>query len=212
VSLKSNLVVFDLKGLEDLPPAISAVMLQTVSSFVWNMVWRPRSEMAWVIYDECWAFLRHRVAAELQEMLYRTARKMNVGVMSVTQRLEDFLAVPTAQAILANTSTLFLLKAVSNHDAVAQALSLNERETHLFKSLTSVKGKFSEMLVRRENGSAVCRLYPSPYEYWVNTTDPRDRALEREELARNRGDRLLALRELATKYPRGAAGGARKAA
>ena len=214
VSITSPFVVFDLKGLESIGD-YAAVMFQIISAYVWGMLAKPREGLAWLVYDECWKLMTNPVAAALQAELYRTARKLRAGVLSITQKLEDFLATSSSQAILSNSETTFLLRHKDGHEKVAELLSLNERELHLFKSLTTVKGQYSEVFVQMarkgEKSSSVCRFSPSPFEYWVNTTDPADRALEQKVLAQVGGDRLSALRQLVRQYPNGAAGGARKA-
>lgn len=210
VTTKSNFVVFDMKGLEALGE-LASVMLLVVSSFIWNMIGKKRDRLAWLVYDECWAMMRYPTAAEVQSELYRTARKLNVGVISVTQKLDDFLATPSAKAILSNSTTSFLLKHKEDDvPRVAETLGLNSRESALLGDLKREKGKYSEVFVKQESGSAVLRYSPSPWEYWLNTTDPGDRALEEQALKAAGGDRLKALRSLVVSHPNGAAGGARK--
>jgi conjugal transfer ATP-binding protein TraC len=211
VSTKSNFVVFDMKGLEALGD-LASVMLLVVSSFIWNMIGKKRDRLAWLVYDECWAMMKYPAAAAVQSELYRTARKLNVGVISVTQKLDDFLATPSAKAILSNSTTSFLLKHKEDDvPRVAEVLGLNQREASLLADLRREKGRFSEVFVKQEAGSAVLRYSPSPWEYWLNTTDPGDRALEQQALAAASGDRLKALKQLVESHPHGAAGGARKA-
>ena len=211
VSPRSNFIVFDLKGLEALGD-LASVMLLVVSSFIWNMVGRKRDRLAWLVYDECWSLMRYPTAAEVQSELYRTARKLNVGVISVTQKLDDFLATPSAKAILSNSTTSFLLKHKEDDvPRVAEVLGLNEREAALLGDLKREKGKYSEVFVKQELGSAVLRYSPSPWEYWLNTTDPGDRALEQQAMTACAGDRMKALKQLVESHPNGAAGGARKA-
>lgn len=210
VVLNNQFVVFDLKGLEALGE-LASVMLLVVSSFVWAMVGRRRDRLAWLVYDECWALMRYPTAAEVQSELYRTARKLNVGVVSVTQKLEDFLATPTARAILSNSTTSFLLKHKEDDvPKVAEILGLNARETALLRDLKREKGRYAELFVKQEAGSAVLRYSPSPWEYWLNTTDPADRQLEADTRASVGGDRLQALRILVDSHPNGAAGAPRK--
>lgn len=210
VVLNNQFVVFDLKGLEALGE-LASVMLLVVSSFVWAMIGRKRDRLAWLVYDECWALMRYPTAAEVQSELYRTARKLNVGVISVTQKLSDFLATPSAAAILSNSTTSFLLKHKEDDvPKVAEVLGLNSRETALLGDLKREKGVFSEVFVKQEAGSAVLRYSPSPWEYWLNTTDPADRALEAEARRLANGDRLKALRSLVESHPNGAAGVTRK--
>lgn len=207
VNIRSSFVVFDLKGLEAIGDELASVMLLIVSGYVWSMIARPRDTLAWVVYDECWKLLQHPTAAELQSELYRTARKLRAGVVSITQKLDDFLAAPAARAILSNTSNTFLLRHKDGHAKVAELLGLNEREQQLFRSLKSEKGHYSEFLWKGDTGAAVARYAPTPFEYWVNTTDPVDRELEARVLQELAGDRLAAIRRLAAEYPHGAAAG-----
>jgi type IV secretory pathway VirB4 component len=203
VSIRSDFVVFDVKGIENVG-RLASVLIAIVSAYVWNQIAKPRSALAWIVYDECWKLLQNPKAADLISELYRTARKLNTGVLSVTQRLQDFLASPASEAILANSSSTFLLKHKDGHHAVAERVGLNDRELELFKTLVTQKGSFAEFFYKTENGSAVLRNSPSPMDYWVNTTDPRDRDLEARVLADCGGDRLAALRRLARDYPNGA--------
>jgi hypothetical protein len=210
VTPRTPFTVFDMKGLEDLG-RLAPVIMMILTGYVWNMIARPRNGLAWVIYDECWKLLSDPTAARLQEELYRTARKLNCGVVSVTQRLEDFLSSPGAKAVLANAENTFLLRHTKDHETVAKMTDLNPREFALFKSLETRKGFFSEVLFKPAEGSvdrpAVLRYYAGPLDYWMNTTDPVDRELEREVLASVGQDRGNALRRLATQYPNGATAG-----
>jgi type IV secretory pathway VirB4 component len=210
ITPRTPFTVFDMKGLEDLG-RLAPVIMMILTGYVWNMIARPRHGLAWVIYDECWKLLSDPTAARLQEELYRTARKLNCGVVSVTQRLEDFLSSPGAKAVLANAENTFLLRHTKDHDTVAKMTDLNPREYALFKSLETRKGYYSEVLFKPAEGSvdnaAVLRYYAGPLDYWFNTTDPVDRELEREVLQSVGGDRASALRRLATDYPNGATAG-----
>lgn len=204
VNIKSDFVVFDVKGIESVG-RLASVFISIVSAYVWNMIGRSRQGLGWLVYDECWKLLQNPTAAALVGELYRTARKLRAGVISITQKLEDFLSSPASEAILSNSTSTFLLRHKDGHDAVAARVQLNERELELFKSLTTEKGRFAEFFYKSETGSAVLRNAPSPFDYWVNTTDGSDRALEAKTLADVGGDRIAALRLLARNYPNGAA-------
>lgn len=208
VRLGGRFTVFDLKGLEALGDVATAV-LYVVNAAVWNtLAPRGRKALAWVVYDETWKLMRHPTAAELQEELYRTARKLRAGVLSVTQNLDDFEASPASRAVLSNSLTTYLLRHKDGHERVSRLLGLNEVEASLFRSLDKKTGYFSEFLLKTERGSSVVRFSPSPFDYWTFTTDPLDKQLEAETLQRFHGDRLATLRHLASTYPNGAAAGA----
>ncbi|RKH92974.1 hypothetical protein D7Y04_41875 [Corallococcus sp. AB038B] len=208
VKLGSNFVVFDLKGLENLGDEATA-MLYVVNSYVWTMLGkRNRDELAFVVYDETWKIMKHPTGAALQEELYRTARKLRAGVVSVTQKLEDFLSSSAAKAVLSNTLRTFLLRHKDGHDQVGQLLGLNDVEAGLFRTLDTRKGYYSEVLMRTDAGTAILRYSASPWDYWLNTTDGLDKKVERDLLPQFGGDRLATLRHLVATYPNGAAAGA----
>lgn len=206
VNIRSPFVVFDLKGIEDLGD-FGTVVLLVISAYVWSMIGRKRSApgwLAWVIYDEVWKLLKDPTAAQLVAELYRTARKLKAGVVTITQELADFLAVPQASAILANATNFALLRHSKGHEQVGELLQLNSRELELFRSLTPKKGHYSEVFLRRGDESTIVRVTPSPWDYWVNTTDGVDRDLEAEVVRRFGGNRLAALRYLVEHHPHGA--------
>lgn len=203
--------VFDLFGLEALGD-LAPVVLLVVTAHIWNMVGRQRDGIAWLVLDEIWAMLRHALAANIIAELYSTARKLDIGIFGITQRVGSLLACPSAGAMTANSENVFLLKHKDNEVApVAEFLKLNPRQTALLAGLKTLKGQYSELFLRQETESSVLRYAASPWEYWVNTTDPRDRELEHAALATCGGDRLAALHQLVQSHPHGASGGARKA-
>ncbi|NTX67630.1 hypothetical protein HUA74_43985 [Myxococcus sp. CA051A] len=213
VNIRSPFVVFDMKGLEALE-SFGTIMLLIISSYIWGMLSRRRSGdgwLAWVLYDECWKLLKDPTAAGMVAELFATIRKLRGGVGAITQNLDQALGVPAAASIFANAPTTFLLRHVQGHERVSKFFDLNPREGELFQSLQTVKGQFSEVFARWSEGGAlhsnVLRFAPSSVDYWLFTTDPKDKELEGTVLAKHGGDRLSALRELARLYPGGAARG-----
>ncbi|WP_163778723.1 TraG/VirB4 family ATPase [Myxococcus vastator] len=211
VNIRSNFIVFDMKGLEALGE-FSTIMLLIVSSFIWSMLGRRRTGdgwLAWVLYDECWKLLQERIAAKMVAELFATIRKLKGGVGAITQNLDQALSVPEAASIFANAPTTFLLKHVTNHEKVSNFFQLNSREQELFRGLTTVKGSYSEIFTKWTEGgvakSTVLRYAPSACDYWLMTTDPKDRELEADVLALHRGNRLAAFKDLVARYPNGAA-------
>jgi hypothetical protein len=212
VNVRSNFVVFDLKGLEGVG-RLSDVVVLIVTAYVWNLVAKPRAgNLAWVVWDEVWKAMQNDMAANLQRELYKTARKLRVGLISITQELRDFLATPASRSVLAGSTSVFVLPHREGHDAVADLLNLNDRERRLFKGgpgtpgLGVEKGLYSEFLYRTAGPperTTVLRHVTTPAEYWINTTDGQDKQLERTVLAEMGGDRLATLRRLMRDYPNG---------
>jgi type IV secretory pathway VirB4 component len=212
VNIRSSFVVFDLKGLEDVG-RIADVILLIITTYVWNLVAKPRGgALAWVVFDEVWKMMQNEMAANMQRELFKTARKLRTGLVSITQELADFLATPAARTVVAQSTSVYVLPHREGHDQVAALLKLNERERTLFEGgpgtpgLTVEKGLYSEFLYRTGGPparSAVLRHVTTPAEYWLNTTDGQDKTLEQSVLAEMGGDRLATLRRLMRDYPNG---------
>ena len=198
--------VFDLFGLEK-DKELATVVLLSVSFHIWSTIRRyPREVTKFVIFDECWKFLLDETASGIVAELFRTGRKWNASTWAITQSLTDFLASPIHAAVLQNAALAFLLQHAGDHDKVASLLQLNPRQTALFKQLRFKKGSFSEMLFveRGQNEASILRLKPTPFDLWLNTTDPVDVGF-RQVVQKERGLSLVdAIRFCAQHHPTGA--------
>jgi len=86
-----------------------------------------------------------------------------------------------------------------------EVLRLNDNEMELIASLHQERGEYSEVFLMSENDRSVVVIEPTPLEYWIATTDPRDLAKLEEALGQTQTDGLQLLTELSKKYPKGVA-------
>ncbi|MFZ9890020.1 MAG: VirB4 family type IV secretion system protein, partial [Myxococcota bacterium] len=197
--------VFDFFGLEK-DKDLASVLLLSVSFYVWSCIQRyPREMTKFVLFDETWKLLTHPVAAEIVAELYRTGRKWGASTWAITQDLSDFENSPIHGALLANAATIFLNQHVAAHDRVAHLVGLNTRQTSLFKGLRFKGGVYSELLMvdRAQSEAAVLQLRPTPFDLWLNSTNPADVGF-RARLQKERGLSIVdALRACAEEFPRG---------
>jgi len=116
--------------------------------------------------------------------LFRTARKRNACVWGISQAVEDFTGTPDKPnefggAILATTAIKLIGRQKGNFDVLRHFVHLNETTLNRVKSLgMTEKGRKSEFLiVIGENAETTHSLYivPTPIEYWLLTTYPRER-------------------------------------
>ncbi len=109
------------------------------------------------------------------------------------------------EAIRANApNRVFLRQTPETVQAMERLLDLSPQEKRLLSGLTTVKGRFSEMLIVSSAGKGVARLVCDPLLYWLSTSDPRDNDLLARTVARH-GDARAALSELARTHPNGSA-------
>jgi hypothetical protein len=165
------------------------------------------------VLDECWALLQSRSLAPVVVQLFRTARKRNACVWGISQAVEDFTGTPDkpnefGSAILATTAVKMIGRQKGNFDVLRHFLHLNETTLNRVKGLgMTEKGKKSEFLiVIGEKAETTHSLYivPTPIEYWLLTTYPRERWYRQWWLATNPHLSLVGRYEgLAKRFPHG---------
>ncbi len=168
---KARMVVFDLQGLQQ-HKELQSVVLFLIQNVIWQKLYNKQLKKM-IVFDECWQLFDDPVAAKLVENLYRTARKFNAMVLSITQSPEDFLASKSATAVISNSYTKYILKLQKGFETLAK-LDFNEQEIELAKTLTSIRGKFSEIMIKFMDKTQVVRIQVPKSDYWICTTDPED--------------------------------------
>ncbi len=184
LDVRKRMVVFDLQNLENHPD------LQGVYFFVIRSIIRgkllDRKLKKIIVIDEGWKFFNDDVGAELIENLYRTARKFNGAVFSISQSPKDFLDTKAANAIITNSYIKYVLKLTKGHELLAQ-FELNANEIEAIKQLQSKPGVFSDIFVKYGTHSIIARIEPCRLDYWICTTDAKDYVTESRLRAENPG-------------------------
>lgn len=174
-SLRTNasICTFDLKGLSSYPD-LQSVMILILTDFILTQVEGDRSSKKRIILDEAWALLKSSAAAGFMEYCARTLRKTGSGITFITQGVEEIVSSPIGPAILNNTATKFIMLQRGDSQILKDALKLNEQELRLIYSLEQKKGEFSEGFMIEGDHRQVVRINPSPFEYWISTSDASD--------------------------------------
>jgi conjugal transfer ATP-binding protein TraC len=204
VSLERSLVSFDLKGLETYPD-LQAVCLYIITDFVWRQVQADRSHMKFLVFDECWKLLESDAGSAFIGEVFRTFRKYYAGAIAISQNIDDFAKSKVAGAVLPNTSIKWILMQKGADQArLQEVLQLNDNEMQLIGSLHQERGVYSQAFLMAEDKHSLVTIEPTPLEYWIATTDPRDLSLLDETQKINSAKaQLQVLLELSERYPRG---------
>jgi len=201
ISTSHPFLVFEL-GKLDSHPDLQNIIFFIIRSAIWDKLYQKESKKV-IVIDEGWRFFNDETSSRLIEDLYRTARKFNGLILSISQSPEDFLATKAANAIISNSFTKYILKLNKNHELLSQC-ELNDSEIAETKTLISKPGEFSEVFVKYGQNSIAARIEPTPLEYWIATTDPSDCDAEAAARKENPKATLLELlKTLALKYPQG---------
>lgn len=204
----ASICTFDLKGLSSYPD-LQSVMILILTDFILTQVEGDRTCKKRIILDEAWELLKSNAAASFMEYCARTLRKTGSGITFITQGVEEIVASPIGPAILNNTATKFIMLQRGDSEVLRETLKLNSQELNLIHSLGQKKGEYSEGFMIEGDHRQVVRIYPSPFEYWLSTSDAQDNAYL-AELKESGLDLVQAIEKAAHHYPNGVAQGRNK--
>jgi type IV secretory pathway VirB4 component len=214
ITLESPWLFFNIEQLSDDPRLETAMSLLIAHATVQRASGK-QGRRSITVLDECWALLRSPVLAPVVVQLYRTARKRNGAIWGISQTVEDFVgstADPIAHGagILKNCSTKIIGQQPGDTAALREHLHLNETAINQIKHFSApTKGKSADALIvvgEKAETTHSIRISPTPIDYWVTTTYPRERAYRAWWLAQYTDVPLIeAYKELGAAFPRGLA-------
>lgn len=108
LELNNDIIVLDLHDLKKDEKRDPAMYLLT--SLIWNVINKNNDKKRMLFIDEAHKLLVDKDVAVFYRELVKQARKRNVGVVSITQDVEDFLHSEFGKAIITNSETKILLK------------------------------------------------------------------------------------------------------
>jgi len=204
VALDKHLVCFDLKGLEAYPD-LQAVCLYLITDLVWREVQKDRSQMKVLVLDESWKLIESEAGASFVGEVFRTFRKYFASAIAISQNIDDFAKSKIASAILPNTSLKWILaQKGGNRSRLKEVLQLNENELSLIETLHQVHGSYSQAFLIAEDKHTLVNIEPTPLEYWLATSDPRDVTFFEKRLENSPWKTpLQTLKELSVEFPFG---------
>ena len=139
VNVNNPMVVFNIRDLED---ELRPVAMYIVLNFIWNKTKADRKKRL-LIVDEAWQLMRYEDSANFMFSLAKRARKYNLGLTTITQDVEDFMASRMGRAIVANASMQFLLKqSPSAVDVLADVFKLTSEEKKRLSQFPIGQGLF----------------------------------------------------------------------
>lgn len=210
ISTEKVITTFDLKGLSQYPD-LQAVMILIITNFILDQVENERTVSKRIILDEAWQHLQSPAATSFMEYAARTFRKTGSGITFITQAVDEIVASPIASAILNNTAMKVVMQQRGDLNILKDALKLNEQEISLIQSLEQRKGVFSEAFMIEGDHRQVIRIFPTPLEYWVSTSDAKDNLLLTQHTS-NGLTLFEAIKKASDEYPFGVSQGKKETA
>ncbi|MDP3724112.1 MAG: ATP-binding protein, partial [bacterium] len=172
VNIQSQFTVFSVREVED---ELRPIAMFLILDFIWTRV-RKSLKRRILIVDEAWYMMRYPDSAMFLWSIAKRARKYYLGLTTITQDIEDFLASDLGHAIIQNSSIQILLKqSPSSIEKLAKTFALSEGEKHLLLAADVGEGLF----FAGPNHAAI-RIVASPEEHRLITSKPQE-LLEMQE-------------------------------
>lgn len=164
IDLNNRFVVFSLRDLED---QLRPVAMYMIISFIWNSI-KYNQKKRQLIVDEAWLLMENEISAKFMYAIAKRARKYYLGVTTITQDVEDFLASQYGKAIVTNSAMRILLKqSPAAIDLVTHTFKLTEGERNFILSANVGEGIFFA-----GQSHVALQIYASPSEDILITTNP----------------------------------------
>jgi len=139
VNVNNPMVVFNIRDLED---ELRPVAMYIVLNHIWNRTKVDRKRRM-LIVDEAWQLMRYEDSANFLFSLAKRARKYNLGITTITQDVEDFMASRMGRAIVANASMQLLLKqSPTAVDVLSDVFKLTDEEKKRLSQFPVGQGLF----------------------------------------------------------------------
>jgi conjugal transfer ATP-binding protein TraC len=139
VNVNNPLVVFNIRDLED---ELRPVAMYIVLNYIWNKTKADKKRRI-LIVDEAWQLMHFEDSANFLFSLAKRARKYNLGLTTITQDVEDFMASRMGRAIVANASMQLLLKqSPTAVDVLADVFKLTSEEKKRLSQFPVGQGLF----------------------------------------------------------------------
>lgn len=166
VDIKNPFTVFSVKDLQD---ALRPVAMFIILDFVWTRIKKDLKKRLLVV-DEAWHMMRYPDSAQFLWSVVKRARKYYLGLTTITQDVEDFLAQDIGKAIVTNSALQLLLKqSPAAIDKISEVFYLSQGERQLLLAANVGEGIFFA-----GPHHAPIRVVASEEEHSLITTKPQE--------------------------------------
>ena len=167
VNIKNPFTVFSVKDLQDV---LRPIAMFVILDYIWTRV-RKDLKRRLLVVDEAWHMMRYADSAQFLWSVVKRSRKYFLGLTTITQDVEDFLAQDIGKAIVTNSSMQLLLKqSPAAIDKIAEVFYLSQGEKQLLLAANIGEGIFFA-----GPHHAPIRVVASEEEHRLITTNPQEK-------------------------------------
>lgn len=166
VAIENPFTVFSVRELQDI---LRPIAMFVILDFIWTRVKRDLKPRL-LIVDEAWHMMRYEDSAQFLWSIVKRARKYYLGLTTITQDVEDFLAQDIGKAIVTNSALRVLFKqSPAAIDKIGEVFYLSQGEMQLLLGANIGEGIFFA-----GNNHAPINVVASPEEHKLITTKPQE--------------------------------------
>jgi conjugal transfer ATP-binding protein TraC len=183
IAINNPFTVFSVKEVQD---ALRPVAMFIILDFIWTKIKRDLKKRLLVV-DEAWHMMRYPDSAQFMWSIVKRARKYWLGLTTITQDVEDFLAIDIGKAIVTNSALRVLLKqSPAAIDKVGEVFYLSQGEKQLLLGANVGEGIFFA-----GNHHVPIYIVSSPEEHKLITTRPEELLKQR---AKETGEKIQSVK------------------
>ncbi|MBA3822286.1 MAG: ATP-binding protein [Ktedonobacterales bacterium] len=170
VALANKFVVFNIREME---AELRPIGLFMIADFVWTRMRREHARQPRQLFiDEAWSLMQFPEGGRFLSDMARRARKYYLGLVTITQDVEDFLTNEHGRTVLVNASIKILMKQdASTIASVAGAFHLSQGERSFILGCNKGEG-----LLFARNAHVALHVDSSEWEHHLVTSDPSELA------------------------------------
>ncbi|HZX20066.1 MAG TPA: LAGLIDADG family homing endonuclease, partial [archaeon] len=166
LDLNNKLICFNIVNM---PAQVKPTIMYLILDFVHKKMQKDRERKLLVI-DEAWTLLRYSEQANYLFELIKTSRKFGLGLVIITQEVNDLLARRAGKTILANCAWKLLLRQEPTViKEISEQFNLNQEEQNYILTASTGEGLLFAM-----NDHIPTKIVASEKEYEIITTNPDD--------------------------------------
>lgn len=164
VQLQNQLLVFSIRDLQE---QLRPISMYIILNYIWNVI-RSELKPRILVLDEAWILMQHEDSARFVFGIAKRCRKYFLGLTTITQDVQDFMASPYGKPVVTNSSIQLLLKQhPAAVDIIAETFYLTQGEKYLLLESEVGEGIFFAGLKH-----AAIKIYASYMEDQIITTNP----------------------------------------
>ncbi|MFC1801849.1 VirB4-like conjugal transfer ATPase, CD1110 family [Patescibacteria group bacterium] len=139
VDINKKFVVFSIRDMED---ELRPVAMYIITHYIWNAI-RKNLKKRLLIIEEAWQMMKSEDTASFLFGIAKRGRKYYLGLSTITQDVNDFLASPYGLPIITNSSMQLLLKqSPTSIDQIQKVFNLTDEEKFLLLESSVGEGIF----------------------------------------------------------------------